>query len=227
MSLVSPLSSPNEIIAPIRLRKIRSANSKSLHDNFYPYHFSNSNLSRTEVDVISRASKNTIFEDNISEICLQHDDNNKEKMTSKIENSFRTSASLNMELSPNQTPISPTHNNINFDGSIASSSILPTLNNSKVDIREVIIHWVLHECFHFVIFIVHLLAVNDSKTDICEAIVHCSMQGCFTFVIDRIYLSKLITVNDSQTDIREALVHYEIQQHLNKMIKLDDKWCRS
>jgi len=83
-----------------------------------------SNLSRTEVDAISRASKTTIFEDNISEICPQHDDNNKEKMTSKKENSLRTAASLNMELSPNQTPISSNHNNINFDGSIASSSIL-------------------------------------------------------------------------------------------------------
>merc|ERR1712161_63525 len=83
-----------------------------------------SNLSQTEVDALGRASKTTIFEDNISEICPQHDDNNKEKMTSKKENSFRTAASLNMELSPNQTPISSNHNNINFDGSIASSSIL-------------------------------------------------------------------------------------------------------
>ena len=40
-----------------------------------------SNLYRTEVDVISRTSKTKIFEDNVSEICPQHDDNNKEKMT--------------------------------------------------------------------------------------------------------------------------------------------------
>ena len=47
MSLVSPLPSPNEIISPIGLRRIRSANTKSLHDNFYPYP---SSYSQTDVE---------------------------------------------------------------------------------------------------------------------------------------------------------------------------------